>query len=408
MAFNPFRVMSVERRFTRGQKLARRGDYDQAIAVYDEALTLNDHYGRIYLQKGLAQAAAGQFKRSIASLHKAIELEPRNSVFRFYLALVEFDAGRYAEADQATKDGRELDSGSGFGRGLRGLLLMHAGRVEEACQLLLEPDDRALHHRCQARLLVACTDYLREHADRTAHQVDQRSRHEDGGYASDLWRPALEAEISLLSRIPDLDPEWEAEDDGTEKTEDAEQPGSSGLRKYESASAPNTKHRAPDTEFYARTLAVLPDMQGARMALASLYFDGLYSESPMAVKRRKPRRWWQQHSSRSATASMLALHGVALRAMNRPRDAEEALKNALDRDPELALPQFVLGTMALERGQRDEALGFFSQFAERSPHYGLEVLLRQALQVAENSVQKVVDTLEQPVGEVELERNRNP
>jgi len=391
MAFNPFRIVSVERRFTRAQKLAHRGEYDQAMAVYDEALTLNDHYGRIYLQKGLAQAAAGQFERSMASLQKAIELEPRNSVIRFYLGLLEFDAGRYAEADQATRDGCELDPGSGFGRGLRGLLLMHAGRVEEACQLLLEPGDRALHHRCQARLLVACTDYLREHADRTALQVDHRNRPEDGGHASDLWRPALEAEISLLSRVSDLDPEWEAEVDGTEKTEDAEQPDGSGSRKHQDAFEPDTTDRPPDTEFYARTLAVLPDMQGARVALASLYFDGLYAESPMAVKRRKPRRWWQQQQSRSATASMLAFHGVALRAMNRTRDAEETLKNALDRDPELALPQFVLGTMALEQGQRDEALGFFSQFAERSPHYALEQLLRLTLQASEHAVPEDVD-----------------
>lgn len=127
------------------------------------------------------------------------------------------------------------------------------------------------------------------------------------------------------------------------------------------------------------------------MALASLYFDGLYAESPMAIKRRKPRRWWQQHPSRGATASMLAFHGVALRAMNRTRDAEETLKNALDRDPELALPHFVLGTMALERGQRDEALGFFSQFAERSPHYALEQLLRHTLQASEHAVPEDVD-----------------
>ena len=379
--------MSVERRFTRAQKLARQGDLTAAIAMLDEALGLNDHHGRIYLQKGLAQAAAGQYKRSTASLQKAIELEPRNSVFRFYLGLVEYDAGRYAEADQATRDGCALDSGSGFGRGLRGLLLMNAGGVGEACRLLLEPGGRPLHHRCEALLLLGCTDYLREHPGHSARQVDHESRPEDAGQADSPWGPALEAEILLLSRVPDLDPEWEAEDDGAEKADDAEQPGGGGARKHKVASQPDTTDRPPDAEHYARTLAVLPDLQEPRMALASLYFDGLYAESPMASKKNRRKPWWSrwQRPSRGASASMLAFHGVSLRGMNRTRDAEETLTSAIHQDPELAPPYFVLGSMALERDQRDEALRFFSQFAERSSHYALGQLLRLTLQASESA-----------------------
>src|SRR3954447_26685166 len=63
----------------RGIAHARAGDFDRAIADFDQAVRLNPSYTRAYVSRGNAQLAKRDFDRAIASFDQAIRLDPRNA-----------------------------------------------------------------------------------------------------------------------------------------------------------------------------------------------------------------------------------------------------------------------------------------------------------------------------------------
>jgi tetratricopeptide (TPR) repeat protein len=382
MTANPFRIWSVERRFSHAQRLARRRDYDGAITAFDEALSLNDHHGRIHLQKGLAQSAKGQHVRAIASLKKAIELEPRNSVFRFYQSLILYDAGQFAEAGLAVESGRELDPRNGFAKGLQGLLLLKEDYRAEACDLLLERGVLPLNHLCEARLLAACADSLREHPAHSSleHAVEDLRGESNGSEVP--WGFALDAEIRLFCHVPELDADWEAGDPQTHGDSRDREPPAREASDSCAEPVPYSPLPQSDVQFYALALSALPDMQTQRMDLASLYFNALYEDSPLAAPTKKRRRGRRPISRPSGP--MLTLQGIVFRAIHRPRDAERSLCQSIAEAPDLAAPHFVLGLIAGERDDPDAAVRHYEDFASRSHGHALEQLLRSLRRAVEH------------------------
>ena len=55
---------------------AEQGDYDQAIAHYDQGIELYSDYAEAYVYRGLAYANLGEYDQAIADYNKAIELDP--------------------------------------------------------------------------------------------------------------------------------------------------------------------------------------------------------------------------------------------------------------------------------------------------------------------------------------------
>jgi len=62
-----------------GLVYAEQGDYDQAIAHYDQAIALDPDYVEAYLYRGLAYRKRGEYDHAIADYSKAIELVPDNA-----------------------------------------------------------------------------------------------------------------------------------------------------------------------------------------------------------------------------------------------------------------------------------------------------------------------------------------
>jgi tetratricopeptide (TPR) repeat protein len=64
----------------RGVAWSDRGEYDIAIADYNEAIRLDPRNGAAYNDRGNAWAAKGEFDRAIADYSEAIRLDPKDSL----------------------------------------------------------------------------------------------------------------------------------------------------------------------------------------------------------------------------------------------------------------------------------------------------------------------------------------
>jgi len=86
-----------------GLSLAWQGNFDGAIAAFDQAISVSPRYAFAYLNRGLALAHKGELKRAIADLDQAVRYAPnaaRNYYNRSLLWRQRGDTGR-AEADEA-------------------------------------------------------------------------------------------------------------------------------------------------------------------------------------------------------------------------------------------------------------------------------------------------------------------
>jgi tetratricopeptide (TPR) repeat protein len=63
----------------RGNAWFHRGDFDRAIADYNQAIQLDPQYGTAYMNRGSALGAKGDFDRAIADFDQAIQLDPKEA-----------------------------------------------------------------------------------------------------------------------------------------------------------------------------------------------------------------------------------------------------------------------------------------------------------------------------------------
>jgi tetratricopeptide (TPR) repeat protein len=80
----------------RGGAYLRKGDYDRAIADFDNAIRLDPRDGNAYNNRGLAYTAKGDFERAMADLDEAIRRDPGlviayNSRGQVYLRKGDYD-----------------------------------------------------------------------------------------------------------------------------------------------------------------------------------------------------------------------------------------------------------------------------------------------------------------------------
>ena len=63
----------------RGIAWKAKGDFDRAIADFDQAIELDPKYCSAYFNRGIAWASKGDFDRAIADYDQAIRLDPKNA-----------------------------------------------------------------------------------------------------------------------------------------------------------------------------------------------------------------------------------------------------------------------------------------------------------------------------------------
>lgn len=154
-----FKSIKSDRLFSKGQRLAKREQFAEAIILFEQAALLNPKYTGIYLHLGLAQSSDGQYDQAIQSIRRAMELKPSNPVYPAFLGLVHLDQQIYDAADAAFDQALAIDPAYSLPPFLKALALLIQENVEDAYPELAKNANN-LGSSYQARLLSQTESYI--------------------------------------------------------------------------------------------------------------------------------------------------------------------------------------------------------------------------------------------------------
>ncbi len=92
----------------RGAECLDKGEHDQAIADFTQALKLKPDSAEAYHQRGLAYGDKGQYDQAIADITKALKLNPKNAEAYFDRAMAYAETGKYDNAWQDVDQAQQL------------------------------------------------------------------------------------------------------------------------------------------------------------------------------------------------------------------------------------------------------------------------------------------------------------
>ena len=144
----------------RGNAYSTKGQYDRAIADYDQAIRLNPSHGIAFYNRGYAWRAKGEYDRSIADYDQAIQLDPNFSAAFNNRGTAYDDKKDYdraiADYDQAIRldpNYARAFNNRGNAYAAKGAYTRAALDFDEVTRL--QPTNaNAWNHRCWARAIV--------------------------------------------------------------------------------------------------------------------------------------------------------------------------------------------------------------------------------------------------------------
>jgi len=149
---------------SQAERLARAGEFDQALVACDKGLSALPNDGHLLLHRAMVQARAGLFVEAEGALLEAMELHPSLSVYPLYLGQVHYDLGRVEEALKTFRLASSLDPSNSLIQAYVGLAGMALGRMDEGHGEVLDWV-RTANAAWQSRMLLLCETYLANHPD---------------------------------------------------------------------------------------------------------------------------------------------------------------------------------------------------------------------------------------------------
>lgn len=164
-------VAKAERLFSKGQKLLKSGNIELAIDSFEQTLSVDPKYARVYLHKTIALSQMKQYEEAVTSLNKAIDLAPSNPAFPMFVGIVRFDQGKYKHALRAFDKSLSITEKNALALSYKGLTLICLERFDEGFELLKE-SIADVNSEFQSRLLLYCEKYLLQNED-LANSLDE-------------------------------------------------------------------------------------------------------------------------------------------------------------------------------------------------------------------------------------------
>jgi general secretion pathway protein A len=156
----PSTSASASDRLELGASLARSGRFDEAIAAFREALSIQPRYTTAYYNLGLSLLENQEPREAVDALEAAVSLSPEDPLVQRALGIALRQTGDLDEAVGALRRAVALDSGDALSLQYLGRVLRERGELDEAAiaiesAIRLKPDDPLLHQELGFTLRAA-------------------------------------------------------------------------------------------------------------------------------------------------------------------------------------------------------------------------------------------------------------
>ncbi len=121
-----------EAAYNRGNAYARIGDFDRAIADYDEAIRLNPTMATAFDNRGRAYSEKNQFERAVADYDEAIRLNPNSAVTLHNRCWAQLALGRTSDALSDCNESLRIKPQDAGTLSTRGFAHLRAGAFDKA------------------------------------------------------------------------------------------------------------------------------------------------------------------------------------------------------------------------------------------------------------------------------------
>ncbi len=140
-----------------GAAVHARGEFAEAIRLYEKSLSLNSNRTDTYVNLGSALQSQGETEEALAVLSGAVERDPTHAQARTNLGLLLQSEGRFVDAMPHLQRALELDPYSTEARFGIGSILLAIGKPAEAAAqfqaaLRSDPEDAELHNNLGSAL----------------------------------------------------------------------------------------------------------------------------------------------------------------------------------------------------------------------------------------------------------------
>lgn len=173
-----FGTLKAEILFSKAQKLVNQEKFDEAIDLFDKAISLNGKDSAIFIHKALVVSGKGRYAEAIELAEKAISLKPDSAVYQSFLGTIHYDNEKYEEALKCFKKSNEMDSENTQTICLEKVTNIVLGEVLEPVSVLKKKILIA-NSECKSRLLVLLEKKILEDGDNEEYNVITKKHFEN-------------------------------------------------------------------------------------------------------------------------------------------------------------------------------------------------------------------------------------